>query len=68
MVPCMGVAEAITLSPEEQAMLDTWANGRSVSLRLVQRANIVRLASDGILNQDIAQPLGTSRPTVQLWR
>jgi transposase len=64
----MRVAEAITLSPEEHDMLDTWANGRSVSLRLVQRANIVRMAADGILNQDIAQRLGTSRPTVQLWR
>jgi len=68
MVPCMRVAEAITLSPDEHEMLDTWANGRSVSLRLVQRANIVRMAADGILNQDIAQRLGTSRPTVQLWR
>ena len=68
MVPCMRVAEAITLSPEEHDMLDTWANGRSVSLRLVQRANIVRMAADGILNQDLAQRLGTSRPTVQLWR
>jgi transposase len=64
----MRVAEAITLSPEEQDMLDTWAKGRSVSLRVVQRTNIVRLAADGILNQDIAQRLGTSRPTVQLWR
>jgi transposase len=64
----MRVAEAITLSPEEQDMLDTWAKGRSVSLRVVQRANIVRLAADGILHQDIAQRLGTSRPTVQLWR
>ena len=64
----MRVAEAITLSPDEHDMLETWAKGRSVSLRLVQRANIVRMAADGILNQDIAQRLGTSRPTVQLWR
>ena len=54
MVPCMRVAEAITLSPDEHAMLDTWANGRSVSLRLVQRARIIQMAADGVLSQDIA--------------
>jgi transposase len=34
----------------------------------VQRARIIQLASDGVLNQDIARQLDISRPTVQLWR
>jgi transposase len=37
-------------------------------LRLVQRAQIVQKAADGVLSQDIARELGISRPTVQLWR
>ena len=37
-------------------------------MRLMQRARIVTLASNGVLNQDIARELGISRPTVQLWR
>lgn len=64
----MRVAEAVTLSPEERKTLNTWSHGRSFPLRLVQRAQIITLAADGVLNQDIAQRLGTSRPTVQLWR
>jgi len=64
----MRIAEAITLSPEEKKTLDTWAHGKSFPLRLVQRAQIIRMASDGVLSQDIALQVGTSRPTVQLWR
>jgi len=49
-------------------MLARWARGRSFQARLVQRARIIQKAADGVLNQDIAQELGVSRPTVQLWR
>jgi transposase len=35
---------------------------------LVQRSQIIQRAADGILKQDIALRLGTTRPTVQLWR
>ncbi len=45
-----------------------WAHGRSVPFRLVQRGRIIQMASDGVLNQDIARQLDISRPTVQLWR
>jgi len=68
MIFCMRVAEAITLSADERETINTWASGRSFPLRLVQRAKIIRMAADGILNQEIAQRVGTSRPTVQLWR
>ena len=37
-------------------------------MRLMQRARIISMASDGVLNQDIARELEISRPTVQLWR
>ncbi|MBI1871202.1 MAG: IS630 family transposase [Chlamydiae bacterium] len=62
------VAEPIVLSSEERATLDGWSRQRSAPLRLVQRANIIRMASGGVMNQDIALQMNISRPTVQLWR
>ena len=64
----MKAAEPILLSLDECTKLDRWASARSIPFRLVQRAKIIRMASEGILNQDIAQKLRISRPTVQLWR
>src|SRR4030066_576687 len=61
-------AAPIVLSPEERATIDMWARGKRFSVRLVQRAQIVLMAAEGVLNQDIAARVGTSRPTVQLWR
>ncbi|MCJ7487957.1 MAG: IS630 family transposase [Candidatus Aminicenantes bacterium] len=61
-------AQTIVLSPEEQTTLETWAHGRSLPARLVQRAQIIRMAAGEALNQDIARELRISRPTVQLWR
>jgi transposase len=56
------------MSQEERAVLSTWTRGRTLPLRLVQRAKIVAMAAQGIPSQDIAQALAVSRPTVQLWR
>lgn len=56
------------LSVEEQATLRTWAHGKTVPFRLVQRARLITLAADGVTNQHIARQLAISRPTVQLWR
>lgn len=64
----MRLAEPISLTPEERSRLDTWATGRSLPFRLVQRAQIIQMAAKGVLSQDIAQKLRVSRPTVQLWR
>ena len=64
----MRSAPAIVLSAEEQPVLAAWAHGRKCPLRLVQRAQIVQMAANGVLNQDIARELDISRPTVQLWR
>jgi len=62
------VAESIALSFEERSILDRWTTGRSFPFRLVQRARIIRMAADGLLNKAIARALKISRPTVQLWR
>lgn len=61
-------ADLIVLSSEERSILATWVRGRSFPLRLVQRAQIILMAADGTLNQEIARQMKISRPTVQLWR
>jgi transposase len=61
-------AASIVLVPDEYSTLNVWSRARSIPARLVQRARIIRLAAEGKLNQQIAQELGISRPTVQLWR
>ncbi len=64
----MRTAAPILLSPEERATLATWARGRRVPFRLVQRARIIQMAANGIPGQRIAHDLDISRPTIQLWR
>ena len=61
-------AAQIVLSSEEQAAIEMWARGKRFPARLVQRAQVILMAASGMLNQDIAVKLGTTRPTVQLWR
>ena len=61
-------AARIIISPEERATLYQWARRRRMLLRLVQRAKIIQMDSNGMDSQDIAKMLEVSRPTVQLWR
>src|SRR4030042_3200140 len=61
-------ATRIILAPEERAVVDEWARSRTTSLRVVKRAKIIHMASNGMDSQDIAKHLDVSRPTVQLWR
>src|SRR5437870_3893930 len=64
----MRIASPILLSEEERAVLRTWTHGRSLPLRLVQRAQIVAMAAEGVPSQDIALTWEVCRPTVELWR
>lgn len=64
----MNIAERIIFTPQEEATINRWSQGKSFPLRLIQRAQIIQLASQGIFNHDIAKRLDISRPTVQLWR
>jgi transposase len=61
-------ATAIILSDPEHVTLQTWSRIRTQPQRLVQRAQIVLLAAEGVESQEIAFRLRVSRPTVQLWR
>src|SRR3990172_12762629 len=64
----MNIAERIILTPKEEENMKRWVHGKSFPLRLIQRAQIIKLASKGVFNHDIAKRLDISRPTVQLWR
>lgn len=64
----MRTAPTIQLSEEDRAMLERWSRGRRIPVRQALRARIVLLAATGIENGEIAIRLGTSRPTVGLWR
>ncbi len=68
MLSLMNISERIVLTPEEEIAINRWTRGKTFSVRLVQRAKIIRMSADGLFNHDIAQQLGISRPTVQLWR
>ena len=61
-------AAPIQLSSEHRAVLQTWSRSRILPRRQVLRAEIVLLASEGLPNETIAKRLGTSKPTVLLWR
>ncbi len=64
----MRVAPQITLTDEQRATLQRWARGRTTSMRLVRRAQIVLLAAEGQQNLAIAAALGIERTIVGRWR
>ena len=64
----MRVAPAIVLSPEQRRGLETYARGRRVPVRLVQRSQALLLAAEGKRNTEIAQALSVGRDTVAHWR
>ncbi len=64
----MNITERIILTSKEESTINRWSQGKRFSLRLIQRAQIIQLASQGVFNHDIAKRLNISRPTVQLWR
>ena len=64
----MRVAVDISLDGDERATLEKIVRSKLSSVRLVQRARIVLLASEGKQNKDIAQALGVGRVQVSRWR
>jgi len=54
--------------PEQKRTLETWVRTRATPQKIVLRSRICLLAHEGRPNQQIAQQLKTSRPTVLLWR
>lgn len=57
-----------TLSERERSLLESWSRGGSTPYRLVMRARIVLLASQGCSNREIARRLRANPITVARWR
>lgn len=62
------IAPRILLTEPERNRLEACARSRVEPLRLVQRAQIVLLAADGMLNKEIAKELAINPNTVVRWR
>jgi len=62
------VPDALKLTEEQRRTLSSWVAARNTPQKVVFRACIVLLAAEGKANRRIAQELGTSRPSVILWR
>jgi transposase len=61
-------SKPLPMTLEQRKTLQAWANARTSPQRIVLRSRICLLAADGVSNNAIAKRLGTSRPTVILWR
>ena len=61
-------ARALAIDENQRKRLRFLANSGKTPQKVALRARIVLLASEGVPNHAIAARLGTSRPTVLLWR
>jgi transposase len=61
-------AETLELDAEARRTLEGWINASTSPQRIVLRARVILMAAQGMPNRRIAQTVGTSRPTVILWR
>ncbi len=55
------------LSEEEAKAIKKWSHSRTEAARLVQRATIIHLASEGQTVPQIAQAMGVGQKMVRLW-
>src|SRR3954452_22100294 len=63
-----GKAAKTTITERQQEILQTFSRSVTAPSRLRQRASIILLAFDGLLNQDIAQSVGLTPRQVGRWR
>src|SRR5471030_1696793 len=64
----MRVALPVVLTNEQRRTLEQWARSRSLSVRQVQRAQIVLLAADGKQDLEIAAAVNVSNQKAARWR
>jgi transposase len=61
-------ADPLPLRAGDRTELERLTRSNTVSASAAQRARIVLLAADGVANYVIAERVGVTRPTVNLWR
>jgi transposase len=63
-----GKAAKITITESQQEILGTFSRATTASSRLRQRASIIVMAFDGLLNESIAERVGLTQRQVGRWR
>ena len=63
-----GKAAKVTITERQQEILQTFSRSVTAPSRLRQRAAIIVLAFDGLLNEDIAERVGLTHRQVGRWR
>ena len=58
----------MAISDGQREVLESLVSSRAAAYRLVQRAQVLLLAADGVSNSEISEVAGVSRPTVLAWR
>jgi transposase len=61
-------AHALSMTTEQERVLEAWVNAPTSPQYIVMRSRICLMAHQGLPNRQIATDVGTSRPTVLLWR
>src|SRR3970040_384769 len=61
-------ANFLPMTAEQKKTVEAWIRARTTPQRIVMRSRICLLAGEGKSNSAIARQLGTSRPSVLLWR
>ena len=64
----MRVARPVTLTEEERGKLESWARGRSLAARWVERAKVVLMAADGARDKEISAKLRITPEKAARWR
>jgi transposase len=63
-----GKAAKVTITERQQGILEELSRSRSEAQMISQRAQIILLAFQGLLNQEIADQVGLERKQLGLWR
>src|ERR1700740_2101088 len=63
----MRIAAEVELSEAHRKQLETWATGRTIPVRLAERAKMILLAAQGKTDKEIGADLGIWRGTVARW-
>jgi hypothetical protein len=64
----MRIAAKVELSKAQRRQLEMWATGRTIPVRLAERAKMMLLAAQGQTDKEIGAELGIWRGTVARWR
>ena len=64
----MRKADALPLTPDDRSQLEAWSKGRTIPVRLVERARILLLLADGTGIRPTAKQLQVGLNTVLRWR